>query len=250
MPDADEALLLRRFEELAARAYATGRCTYTDFLGLSETDVLRRAEREVSYAGLALFGGADGCERVMARFGEAEGTADFPIVCVQIAPTAPKFAEALGHRDVLGALMNLGIERDTLGDIYLRDNVAFVFCRPTVLPLLEQELTRVRHTAEKISVVAALPDGVAGRTEQATVQVASERADVLVAAVWRLSREESLELFRRGRVFVNGRLTENNSATLPTGAVVSVRGYGRFAYGGVASTSRKGKLNVTVYRYV
>lgn len=250
MPNADELLLVRRFEELAARAYAAGRCTYTDFLGLSETDVLRRAEREVNYAGLTLFGGADGCERVIARFGESEGVEDYPIVCVQIAPAAPKFAEELSHRDVLGALMNLGIERDTLGDIYLRDNVAYVFCLPAVLPLITQELTRVRRTAVKAAVIDRLPDGVVGRTEETAVQVASERADVLVAAVWRLSREESLELFRRGRVFVNGRLTENNSATLPEGAVVSVRGCGRFRYGGVLSTSRKGKLNVTVYRYV
>lgn len=250
MADTEEALLRRRFEELAARAYATGRCTYTDFLGLSETDVLRRAEHDVAYAGLTVFGGADGCERVIARFGEGDGTDDFPIACVRVTPAAPKFADALTHRDVLGALMNLGIERDTLGDIFLQDNTAYLFCLPTVLPLVLQELTRIRRTAVECTVIGALPDGVAGRTEETAVQVASERADVLVAAVWRLSREKSLELFSHGRVFVNGRLTENNSGTLPAGAVVSVRGYGRFRYGGVTSTSRKGKLNVTVYRYV
>ncbi len=82
------------------------------------------------------------------------------------------------------------------------------------------------------------------------MQVASLRADVLVAGMFKLSREESLELFRKGLVFVDGRRTENNSGTVSENSVFSVRHQGKFRYLGVASTSRKGKLNVKVALYV
>jgi RNA-binding protein YlmH len=65
-----------------------------------------------------------------------------------------------------------------------------------------------------------------------------------------MSRSESVELFRAKKVFVNGRLNENNSGQLKPGDKVSVRGFGRFKYMGVSGETRKGKLNVDVAMYV
>ena len=67
-----------------------------------------------------LFGGCDETERNIARFVDSEEPGyeeDFPIVCLEILPKSEKFAEPLCHRDFLGALMNLGIERKNIGDI-------------------------------------------------------------------------------------------------------------------------------------
>ena len=82
--------------------------------------------------------GTEGCERQMLRFGSEETLGyeeAFPISCVVIRPSAPKFAEELTHRDFLGALMNLGIERDVLGDIIVRDAVGYVFCEDAMADL-------------------------------------------------------------------------------------------------------------------
>ena len=51
----------------------------------------------------------------------------FPIVCLCIRPVSPKFADSLTHRDFLGALINLGIDRSKLGDILIEENTAYVF---------------------------------------------------------------------------------------------------------------------------
>lgn len=75
-------------------------------------------------------GGVDGCERQILRFGDEESLgydAGFPICCIEIKPLIEKFADALTHRDYLGALMHLGIERSTLGDIMIRDKTAYLF---------------------------------------------------------------------------------------------------------------------------
>lgn len=248
MSTPEELQKKRRFAELAERAYTTGRCLYTPFLSMDEVDLLLQCKSEVEYAGLTLFGGTEGCERVMARFGEWEEP--FPICCIKAEPAQQKFADALTHRDLLGAMMNLDIARETLGDIYLLDNVGYIFCKDSVAPVLLEELTKARHTSLRCSLCDEIPPELCTRTEERMLQVASLRADVLVAGVFNLSREESLELFRKKLVFIDGRCTENNSGTVNENSVVSVRHHGKFRYLGVVSTSRKGKLNVKVALYV
>ena len=115
-----EELLKKRFRELAEKCYRNNQYTFTGFLGLSEAACFYELEKELSYVPYTLFGGSDLCERVMLRFGSQEQlsyTEEFPISCLKISPLSQKFGEELGHRDFLGALMNLGIERSTLGDI-------------------------------------------------------------------------------------------------------------------------------------
>ncbi len=243
----EDAQKKRRYAELAERAYTTGRSLFTDFLAMDEVSLLLQCKEEVDYAGLTLFGGTEGCDRVMARFGE---DGNFPIVCVKAQPLQQKFADPLNHRDLLGAIMNLNIARETVGDIFLLENVAYIFCKESVAPILLEELTKARHTALRCSLCETVPPQLCTRTEEKLLQVASLRADVLVAAMFRLSREESLELFRGRLVYIDGKITENNSGTVAENSVISVRHHGKFRFCGVVSTSRKGKLNIKTELYV
>ena len=144
----DVKILRNRFSELAQRAYSTGRCAFTDFLGLAELDILKSMKRELDYAGITLWGGADGCERTVARFGEQkrEGSFPFPICCLAAEPVDRKFADKLTHRDILGAIMALGIERDTVGDIYIVDNSAYILCLEKVRDVILGGLSSAKRT--------------------------------------------------------------------------------------------------------
>ena len=82
-----------RFSELAERAYARGRYEFTDFLSLAEVQYLYSAEKELAYAGVALWGGYEGAERQIAGFGNCAYEAAFPVCCLKITPTNAKFAE-------------------------------------------------------------------------------------------------------------------------------------------------------------
>ena len=135
-----------RFSELAERAYARGRYEFTDFLSLAEVQYLYSAEKELAYAGVALWGGYEGAERQIAGFGNCAYEAAFPVCCLKITPTNAKFAEELTHRDYLGALVNLGLERSTLGDILPVRGAAYVYC-----------LSRLRRLSRKISNGYAIP---------------------------------------------------------------------------------------------
>jgi RNA-binding protein YlmH len=249
----DIELLKRRFKELYDKAERGGYYTFTDFLGLAEQSALAEVTAKLNRGSIRAFGGAKGAERVMVRFGNAEEIGyevDFPIVCVSVEPLSQKFADKLTHRDFLGALLNLGIERSTLGDIVIRENVGYVFAEEKIAQFITGELSRVKRTDVKARKTDTLPEGELYRTEYKRIQVQSERLDATVAKVFSLSREDAQTLVKRSLVFVNGKETVSSSYTPKEGDKISVRGHGRFIYKGFDSTSRKGKLNAIVELYV
>jgi len=250
----DEAeLLKKRFAELANKSYNAGIFTFTDFLGLAEQAVFETVKRQLGGVKYTAFGGADGAERLMLRFGD-EGDlgyeVPFPITALKIAPKDKKFADRLTHRDFLGALLNLGIERDCLGDIVIIDNTGYLFCLEKIAPYIMGELFRVKHTEVSVSEVEELPEGELYKTEEAVVQVSSERLDAVIARVFSLSREDAQGLFAKRLVFASGREIDSPSYSPKEGEKVSVRGHGRFIYRGTKSLSKKGKLNVKIERYI
>ena len=83
-----------------------------------------------------------------------------------------------------------------------------------------------------------------------TVQAASSRIDGLIAKLYHMSRGECLALFRAGKIALGGAVTENSSAQLKPGDVVSVRGCGKFRYAGVTGTTRKGNQLIALERFV
>ncbi len=250
--DADEILLKKRLMELAQRSYNNGQYLFTGFLSAAQQDCYYQIEREISHVPAAFFGGTADCERVMLRFGSIElcGYEEaFPIQCIEIAPVIEKFGETLSHRDYLGALMNLGIERATLGDIVILGKHAFLFCTAKMAPYILENLDKVKHTNVRCSLAVQVPKSTVTKLERKTIQVSAARIDSIIAKIYHLSRSESVELFRTKKVFVNGRLNENNSGQLNANDVVSVRGFGRFLFVGIMGETRKGKLNADIDMY-
>ncbi len=241
-----------RLRELAERSYTQGVFTFTGFLGLSEQDIFWRELERLKYAGYSISGGFPTAERVMVRFGSREELGyetPFPIVCVHIRPLGPKFAEELSHRDFLGALMNLGIERSTIGDIKVGENFACLFCVEPVVKFICDNLIQVKHTPVKCTVTEDTAEIPEEAPELSSVQVQSLRVDAVLAKVYAMSREKSQELFRSGKVYVDGRLCQNHSRQLKSGETVNARGFGKFVLQGEPRETRKGKLSVEVAVY-
>ncbi len=250
----DEVTILKkRFLELAKRSYQNNMYVFTDFLTISEQAAFFEIEKELSYAGWKLWGGLESCERRMLRFGSEENFGyeeAFPISCIQIRPLIKKFADDLNHRDFLGALMHLGIERNVLGDILIRDKEAFLLCEDSMAQYIAEHLDKVRHTSVSCTLSEEIPRGIEPELESQELITSSNRADSIVSKVYQLSRSQSLTLFREKKVFVDGRQYENNSGILKEGNLVSVRGYGRFIYRGVIQETKKGRIRIEIERYV
>lgn len=248
-----EQFTARRIADLAEQADRMGHFTFTDFLGAAEYAEYLSIRPHLPPCGVTVSGGKEAAERVMLRFGDPESLGyevPFPIAVVQITPRAEKFAEALTHRDVLGAVMHLGIERSVTGDILFDGKTAYLLCKEEMADFICRELTTVRHTAVRCEIADALPEGLGTKTEPVSVQIPSERTDAVIAKQYRLSRSEVLTLFAAKKVCLNGAVTERSSDVLKEGDTVSVRGYGKFRYAGLTGKTRKGNLIAELYVFV
>ncbi len=249
----EEILLEKRFIELARKSLNSGYFIFTDFLGLREQSVFERARASFGGIPYAAFGGDERSERVMIRFGSEEElgySVPFPISILKISPRSEKFADKLTHRDFLGAIMNLGIERDTLGDIALINNHGYLFVKDEISEYIKDSLTKIKHTDVTVSIIDTLPEGELYQTKHIRIQANGERVDAVVAKVFSLSRDDALGLFRKGLVFINGVEAKSASKGLKKGDKVSVRGYGRFIYHAYETLSKKGKLNIDIELYI
>ncbi len=249
----DEQILKGRLQDLAKRAYSQNIYTYSNFLSPAELALFEEIRSEVSYIHAETFGGNPLCERQILGFGSEEEfgyPGEFPIAVIKITPLLAKFSDDLNHRDFLGALLHLGIERDTLGDILIKDNTAYVFCLERIADYLCEELTKVKHTNVKCEKTVLDIPALTPTLTDVEFPVASLRLDIIIASLLNCSRKTTLSFFEEKRVSLNGHITGRNSITLKDGDVFSVRGYGKFIFDHAGGNTRKGKIYVHIKKYI
>jgi len=248
----EQEILKKRLYDLAKKSYNSSCFTFTDFLTPAEVSDFYGIANDEIFKGYTVFGGFDNAERVMIRFGNADEfgyEVDFPINILKVEPLIKKFSDDLNHRDFLGAIMNLGIARETIGDIILKNNTAYVMVSEKMTAYIIENLSRIRHTSVRvIQDNEADIDGTLELVEKRII-ASSCRIDGVLSKLLNVSRTESIEIFREKRVFVNSRLCENNSYQLKNGDVVSVRGYGKFIFDEVGGITRSGRYNIYLRVY-
>lgn len=245
--DQETAYLKKRLTDLSRRAEQKNIVTFSHFLNLNELNILHQSVREL-HSSFETFGGYEQAERQMAAFipDALSYVWEYPIRTVRLAPSHRKFAEDLTHRDVLGALMHLGIKRETLGDILLPEDGIYVFCADAVADYLTDNCTKIRHT----TVTAALIDAQDFHYEPKRMEkdgiVASLRLDTVLADVCKLSRSAAQKRISEGSAFLNSKKILQNDYLCQEGDLLSVRYYGKFQIQSVGQVTKKGRIK---YRY-
>lgn len=250
--DKETIVLKKRLLDLANQSYQNNMFTFSGFLSLHEQQLIEEIRKENAFIAVTLYGGNTDCERMMARFGNKEELGyeeAFPICCIKIEPLIEKFADALTHRDFLGAVMNLGIERNTIGDIFVQGKSAYLYCHQKMAEYLLEELDKVKHTHVKCHLIDSVEELPTVEPIPKEVLVSSCRIDGVISKVYNISRTGSLELFRSGRIFVNGKLMENNSYVLKPNDSITVRGFGKFIFKEEVYKTKKEKLRILIEKY-
>ncbi|HAG70171.1 MAG TPA: hypothetical protein DCL38_09410 [Lachnospiraceae bacterium] len=257
-----------RIKELYLRAEMNGYLTHTAFLSLSEQADLMDSVRllgqqediRIRESEYLLHGGFQNAERCIACFFpsymtkesflcEEEQDKGGVLACISVKPANKRFSDDLTHRDYLGAIMNLGLKREVIGDIICSPEYAAVSVLPEAAAVIENELTRVRHTTVVCERIPFSACGIAPELKDIHINIASERADAILGEVYRLSRSASQELIRRGMVSVNGRELTDTGRLLKKEDRVSVSSKGKFIYEGAEKRTKKDRISACVRVY-
>lgn len=237
----EERLVLAKAYDAYVKAEKSSFPVFTHFLAPNECAAVRRAFSgcgEVSF-----FGGYEDSERVMAGF-HAENE-DFPVSAVELSGD---FSD-LSHRDVLGSLMSLGIDRAVTGDIVVSHDGAVIFSEERMAPYIKENLTSVAREKVKARVVSVSEVNVTRQFEESKKSVASERADAVVGAVFNLSRADAAEAIARSEVMLNYSVLSSKDKRISSGDVISARGRGKAIVTFSGDLSKKGRLFILIKKY-
>ncbi len=269
----NEALirLLSHIRELCGRA-ARGAFTYTAFLTPREAKHARAMlTREGQGHRIRAWGGYREAERVCLLFfpdyivdmmekkdfslcSTAElltmiGEED-PVVALDIKGSGYR---PLSHRNLLGSLLSLGVEREVLGDIAVDETShrATVFCTRRMFPFFLSSVERIGGDVVRLSETKISPDFDGGRRYLSLRDtIASPRLDCIVAALCNLSREAAATAIRSGLVELDYECEERPDHLISPPAVLSVRGKGKFVLKEIGAPTKKGRLPLLAEKYL
>lgn len=253
MNEKETAFLKRRIEDLALKCHLQNFFTNTFFLNLHEQTVFHSMTSLPPVQHIT-WGGYEGAERKIVCFlpyytdlEDFDQNACFDYL--RIFPLHKKFAEPLSHRDYLGALMHIGIERHMMGDICITEEGACLIVLRSISALILEELSFVKHT--KVGVEKVMPGEISRiySPRPCRINISSPRLDAVIASVYRLSRTQALKYIDSEKVFINSVNILSHSKLLSEGDMVSVRGLGRFCYLGREKSTKKARLFAEIELY-
>jgi len=251
----EERVLLSRVLDRAERSRLRSTPEHTDFLSDTEQALLTDALRLYGGAQFVFCGGYEGAERRVCLFLpdwlEADTlSADANGVLTAVSADISR-AERLSHRDMLGALMGVGLTREKLGDILLTENTAQVIVLKSAAEILLSQwdgVGRFRIEPREIPLeeLVVRPPQV----KEITDTVAALRLDSVLSAGFSLPRSRAGELIAAGRVAVDHRDCLKADKIVREGQTITCRGLGKCVLRSAGGLSKKGRIIVKIDRYL
>ena len=249
----DERLLLAKVLDQADLSLRKHMVCSTDFLAPAMTVEAEKLLRHYDGLEISSFGGYDDAERkIISLFPDyvEKDNIIFPIEAVRIRHNT-KFSTSLSHRDYLGSVLGLGVERLKIGDILVMEGEALCFAECSIADYIVSNLERVGHTkrkAEKTELNSLnLPEK---KMDIKNVTVSSLRADTVFGAVFGRSRSDAQEFIRSEKASVNWAVVRSPSDIIKEGDILSLKGGGRGKLIEIGGMTKKGRTVITIGRYI
>ena len=245
--------LKKRAEDLARRCEKTASITNSAFLTPAEVYELEHWCEHALDCTVLFHGGPQEADRKVAFFlpgwMDAESFSPEDEICALEIST--RFG-TLTHRDYLGAVLGLGIQREWVGDILIEGQVAYLFCLPSVKNHLLLSLDKVGRNGVKVREIPLNEVPQAEKKLKETVfSVQSLRLDAVAAGMFHLSRTTAAEQITAGLVTLNYTICQKTDAPIRNGDILSLRGKGKGVVLDAGGTeSKKGRLFVKCGIYV
>lgn len=220
---------------------------FSQFLSERKQALAVKVLQSIYFENYMFFGGSANSERkLLGVFYDEPVQSQFPVAAVEFKFRA---CDELTHRDFLGTLMSLGIERDTVGDILVESGRCVIFVKSELKDYIESQIFKIGGAGVKIvpADLANLPQGRG--TEEMSLTVSSLRFDNIVAAACGLSRDKTAKLILSGNAALNFITTQNVSCQLKEGDSFTVRGKGKFKLDKILGETKKGRRKILVIHF-
>lgn len=225
---------LARIQDTITKASSRG-IAYTCFLSM-ELQAQAQIFIKGSRLNCASFGGYEYAERKLMCFYEHGAEPCYPIVCICIVSK-----ETITHSQVLGAVMGLGISRDTIGDIVIDVNSAYLFCLKHIASFIVDNLLSVDRVHVEPVIMENLPSLDCKEGDTKRITVSSLRLDAVLSSSLNLSRNSTNMLITQGKVYRNHIQETKIDRKLFQSDVLSIRGVGRLKILEIEKVNKKGK---------
>lgn len=242
--DKDE-LFRSKLDDAVYLCFTRQKPYYFSFLSERRQAFAKNYLDSIGFHNYSFFGGYGNSERkVLGLF--YDEICKFPVSAIEFRFRG---CDKLTHRDFLGALMSLGIERETIGDILVEDGRCIVFIKSELKDYIASQIFKVGNVGVKISDadINKLPQG--RETEEIYYTVSSLRLDNVVAAITNMSREKTKQLILLGNVSLNFIQNKNVSQLLNSNDTLTIRGKGKFKVNDVSGKTRKGRIKISVIHF-
>lgn len=171
----------------------------------------------------------------------------FPMKLIKIENTS-KFSKLI-HRDFLGGMISLGIERNKIGDLLVDENVCYVPVHEDIESFILYNLEKIAKVICKVSVVEKIEQIPKFKFKEEIILISSLRIDGIVSKITNLSRAKAATMIEQGQVLINYVKIKNKSYELKGEERITIRGFGKFIIGDSIGNSKSGKIKVIIKKY-
>lgn len=242
----DINLLPARIDDLKSLCEKTNSPKYIGFLSAEETAAaLRRFSLSDRYS---LFGGYDGADRVI--IGVMPQWCEELVFPIKAITFTYRECDLLSHRDFLGALMSLGITRESIGDILVEKGRAVVFVLDNISKFVLSQIEKVGNVGVKLSEGYTAPFPQLGKKESFSITVASMRIDCIVSSLCGISRKDATQKITDGMVQINSIGVYKTTTIAKAGDKIAIRKSGKYEVVSCDEFSKKGRIILKYNKYV
>ncbi len=248
----EERSFAERVLEWSERVSNTHTQYITDFVDPRHLEIINNIVN--SYNDLAMFfdGGYQNAERVRVLILDDYLLSDYHDVGITIFEinSIDKY-NIIHHKDVLGALLNLGIKREKFGDILLSSSKQQFIVAKEIADYIQMEMKAIGKS--KISLKEIERDLLCNVAEQYQVivfTVSSLRVDSVISSIYNISRTKATEMINKNLLKVNWRIIDRVDKRLNEGDIISLRGYGRNVFIENQGITKKGRYRVKIRKII
>lgn len=253
--DEEERILLARVLDKLDLTRQRNIPAHTGFLSPQERVAVEALLNAAGHPRHLFYGGYEGAERTVCTFlpdwQEAEdflSAGECPVCALRANYPADS---GLTHRDFLGSILGLGLDREKVGDLLVGEGQCDLIVVPELVDFLLLHLESAGRTRLKLAPVSLdllTPPQVQVRTVRDTV--ATLRLDAVAASGFSLSRGKAADLISSGRLQLNHRECVKPDKSVAQGDVLSCRGMGKCVVKEVGGPSKKGRTMLVLERYL